>query len=141
MIQRLIGALGMSMCLSIFALPALAGVLVVIDKSSQRMTVSVDGTPRYVWPVSTGRNHHWTPSGRFGVQSLDAHHYSSRYNNAPMPHAIFFDGNRAIHGTTYLSQLGRPASHGCVRLAPQNAATLYRLVVEEGTGSTRIIVR
>ena len=55
-------------------------------------------------------------------------HYSSKYENSPMPHSIFFRGGYAIHGTGYIKSLGRPASHGCIRLHPRNAAALYQLV-------------
>lgn len=122
------------------ALPAYAGVLIVIDRGSQSMTVSVNGTVQYRWVVSTGQGWNWTRPGTFGVQSMKRMHYSSRYNNAPMPHSIFYDGNRAIHGTTHVERLGTQASKGCVRLAPGNAATLYALVANN-RNNTRIIVR
>src|SRR5262249_43920456 len=87
---------------------ARADVMVQIDKSSQRMSVIVNGEHRYTWPVSTGI--YGTPSGNFRPQSLARYHRSTLYNNAPMPYSIFYDGNFAIHGTTHVSQLGGPAS-------------------------------
>jgi lipoprotein-anchoring transpeptidase ErfK/SrfK len=117
---------------------ARADVLVQIDKSSQRMAVSVDGAMRYEWPVSTGRNGYGTPSGTFHPQSMSRHYFSRKYYNAPMPHAIFFYGGFAIHGTNDLARLGGPASHGCVRLHPSHAAALFALVERNGPRHTRI---
>jgi lipoprotein-anchoring transpeptidase ErfK/SrfK len=118
--------------------PARADVVVQIDKSSQRMAVSVDGTMRYSWPVSTGRGGYGTPDGTFHPQSMARHYFSKKYYNAPMPHAIFFYYGFAIHGTNDIAQLGGPASHGCVRLHPANAATLFALVERQGPRNTRI---
>src|SRR5437868_7219257 len=108
--------------------PAHASVVVQINKSSQRMAVSVDGASRYNWPVSTGRNGYGTPSGVFHPQTMARHWFSKRYYNSPMPHSIFFYYGFAIHGTYDIHRLGGPASHGCVRLHPSHAATLYMLV-------------
>ena len=118
---------------------ARADVLVRIDKSSQRMSVIVNGEHRHTWAVSTGI--YGTPSGAFRPQSLARHHRSTLYNNAPMPYSIFYDGNFAIHGTTHVSRLGGPASRGCVRLHPANAAVLFALVRAEGLGNTRISIQ
>ena len=118
--------------------PARADVVVQIDKSSQRMAVSVDGTMRYTWPVSTGRDGYGTPSGTFHPQSMARHYFSRKYYNAPMPHAIFFYYGFAIHGTNDLARLGGPASHGCVRLHPSHAAALFALVQRQGPRNTRI---
>jgi L,D-transpeptidase catalytic domain len=118
--------------------PARADVLVQIDKSSQRMAVSVDGAMRYEWPVSTGRSGYGTPSGTFHPQSMARHYFSRKYYNAPMPHAIFFHYGFAIHGTNDLARLGGPASHGCVRLHPSHAAALFALVERNGPRRTRI---
>lgn len=138
MLKRLLFAFAALVAASV-AVPAMASVSVVIDKSDQRMYVNANGK-KYTWAVSTGRNDRWTPSGNFGVQSMKRMHYSSKYNNAPMPHSIFFNGNVAIHGTSHVSQLGSRASHGCVRLAPGNAATLFSLVLKNG-GRASITVR
>ena len=118
--------------------PARAEVVVQIDKSSQRMAVSVDGAMRYNWPVSTGRDGYGTPNGTFHPQSMARHYFSRKYYNAPMPHAIFFYYGFAIHGTNDISRLGGPASHGCVRLHPSHAAALFALVEHNGPRNTRI---
>jgi lipoprotein-anchoring transpeptidase ErfK/SrfK len=118
--------------------PARADVVVQIDKSSQRMAVSIDGTMRYSWPVSTGRSGYGTPSGVFHPQSMVRRYFSRKYYNAPMPHAIFFYYGFAIHGTNDLARLGGPASHGCVRLHPSHAAALFALVGRQGPQNTRI---
>lgn len=117
---------------------ARADVLVQINKSSQRMAVSVDGVARYNWPVSTGRDGYGTPSGVFHPQMMARHWFSRKYYNSPMPHAIFFYYGFAIHGTNELARLGGPASHGCVRLHPSHAATLFALVQRNGPRNTRI---
>jgi hypothetical protein len=123
------------------ASPSLANVVIMIDKSSQRMTVAVDGVPRYVWPVSTGRGGYATPSGSFKPFRMEADHYSKEWDDAPMPHSIFFTKiGHAIHGTLEAKNLGRAASHGCVRLSTANAATLYALVKAEGMNATKVVV-
>ena len=131
----------LAVAISMLASPgdARADVLVRIDKSSQSMSVIVNGQHRHTWAVSTGI--YGTPSGTFRPQSLARHHRSTLYNNAPMPYSIFYDGNFAIHGTTHVSRLGGPASRGCVRLHPANAAVLFALVRAEGLGNTRISIQ
>ena len=111
-----------------FAPPVSAGVVVQIDNSAQRMRVYVDGGLAYVWPVSTARRGYWTPPGNYYVQRMARMWYSRKYDMSPMPHSLFFYGGYAIHGTGAIRQLGRPASHGCVRLHPANARALYQLV-------------
>jgi hypothetical protein len=125
---------------SLFASAAGAHVLISVDKSTQQMTVSVDGSPRYQFAVSTGRPGLGTPSGTFHPQRMEPSWFSKEYYNSPMPHAIFFHGGFAIHGSYEISHLGGPASHGCIRLHPDNAATLYALVEQQGTGATTIVV-
>ena len=120
---------------------ASAGVLVHIDKATQRMMVAVDGAPAYVWRVSTGRGGYGTPVGRFRPQWMVRSWFSTRYYGSPMPHAIFFHRGYAIHGTNAISQLGGPASHGCVRLHPGHAATLFMLVNRFGMGNTSIVIQ
>ncbi|UWU77552.1 L,D-transpeptidase [Bradyrhizobium huanghuaihaiense] len=122
----------------LIATPAQADLRVDIDKSAQRMSVRVDGAPRYSWPVSTGRRGYGTPSGTFHPQAMMRRYFSRKYYNSPMPHAIFFHHGFAIHGTTDLSRLGGPASHGCIRLHPAHAATLFALIQREGARNTTI---
>jgi lipoprotein-anchoring transpeptidase ErfK/SrfK len=122
-------------------LPESASILVKIDKSEQRMTVLVDGVQLYQWPVSTGAPGYSTPSGTYTASSMNEIWYSKQWDNAPMPHAVFFTREgHAIHGTNEVRRLGKPASHGCVRLSPQNAATLYTLVEENGLENTQIVL-
>jgi lipoprotein-anchoring transpeptidase ErfK/SrfK len=120
--------------------PARADVVVQIEKSSQRMAVSVDGMTRYNWPVSTGRSGYGTPNGVFHPQLMARRWFSRKYYNSPMPNAIFFYDGFAIHGTYELSRLGGRASHGCVRLHPLHAAALFALVGRNGPRHTRIEV-
>ena len=117
---------------------ALAALVANIDLSRQVMTVTVDGAPYARWKVSTGRNGYGTPTGSYHPYLLRRMHYSSKYENSPMPHSVFFRGGYAIHGTQYVKRLGSRASHGCIRLHPRNAAKLYRLVLAYGMDNTRI---
>jgi hypothetical protein len=103
-----------------------------IDLSSQTMVVHSGSGETYVWPISSGRAGHLTPRGFFRPRALYPMVHSAKYGNAPMPHSIFFYGQYAIHGTTAVGDLGRPASHGCVRLSPGNAATLFAMVEQQG---------
>jgi hypothetical protein len=124
-----------------FAAPASAAIVMSIDKSAQQMSVTVDGQPRYLWPVSTGRPGYDTPNGVYKVNRMDADHLSQEWDNAPMPHTMFFDMHgHAIHGFFDVKHLGMPVSHGCVRLSPDNAATLYALVEGEGMKETTVII-
>jgi len=121
--------------------PDAGRVVATIDLSAQRMYVSVGGKAAYTWAVSTGRRGYRTPTGSYRPTRMHREYYSRKYNGSPMPHSIFFRGGYAIHGTYYTKHLGRPASHGCVRLAPANARTLYNLVRRHGPGNTSIRVR
>jgi len=123
------------------AVPAEANVVITVDKSSQQVTVQVDGATRWQWKVSTGRIGHDTPNGTFHALYLDADHHSKKYDDAPMPHSIFFtDQGHALHGTFAARQLGTPASHGCVRLDRENATRLFALVKSEGPRNTTIVI-
>lgn len=113
---------------------------IAIDVGSQTMEVYVDGSLRHRWPVSTGRSGYETPGGTYRPQRLEKQWYSRKYDDAPMPNAVFFSGGYAIHGTTETRNLGRRASHGCVRLSPRNASTLFSLVSDHGHRRTRIVV-
>jgi lipoprotein-anchoring transpeptidase ErfK/SrfK len=118
-----------------------SSIVINIDKSKQEMTVFVDGVELYTWPVSTGRPGYSTPSGSYTARSMNKIWYSKQWDNAPMPHAIFFTKEgHAIHGTLEEKYLGKPASHGCVRLSRQNAATLYALVEANGVEQTQIVL-
>ncbi|MDR3470198.1 MAG: L,D-transpeptidase [Devosia sp.] len=114
------------------------GIAVVVNIHTQTMSVMVNGIDRYEWLVSTGRKGYRTPVGTFRPTRMEAVYYSRKYDNAPMPYAIFFYGGFAIHGTEYVRSLGGPVSHGCVRLHPSNAALLYSLVQRYGPENTVI---
>jgi lipoprotein-anchoring transpeptidase ErfK/SrfK len=115
-------------------------VNVVIDVSSQSMFIKVNGWPYGSWKVSTARTGYHTPRGSFGVQRTARVYFSRKYDNAPMPNAVFFHYGFAIHGTYHIKNLGRPASHGCVRISPTNSAQLYGLVQKYGPSATRITI-
>jgi hypothetical protein len=118
---------------------AQANVAITVDKNTQTMIVAVDGVERYHWPVSTGIPSYETPNGSFRTFRMEAEHYSKEFDDAPMPHSIFFTKiGHAIHGTDFEGKLGMPASHGCVRLSKVNAATLYALVEEQGVLNTTV---
>jgi hypothetical protein len=130
-------ALGALLCLSA---PAKAELLVNVSKSQQRLSVLIDGAEAYRWPVSTGRRGHETPSGSFHPIRLERHWYSRQYELTPMPWAMFFHRGYAVHGTMEAYNLGHAASHGCVRLRPDNAAILYSLMRRQGLGNTKVVV-
>ena len=111
-----------------------------IDLTRQRMVVKVDGETRYSWPISSGVAAYATPTGNFRPQRTAKMWYSRQYDMAPMPHAVFINGGVAVHWTYHTKYLGSPASHGCIRLAPGNAATFYNLVQQHGLGRTRVSV-
>jgi hypothetical protein len=122
------------------ATPARADLLIAIDKSTQTMTVSVDGQRRHRWPVSTGKQGYDTPAGAYGPFRMVRDHFSREWDYAPMPYSIFFTRKgHAIHGT-YHRGLGRPASHGCVRLSVKNAAKLWRLVRRAKMANTTVVL-
>jgi lipoprotein-anchoring transpeptidase ErfK/SrfK len=118
-----------------------SAVLINIDKTKQIMTVFLDGVEKYDWPVSTGKAGYSTPSGTYTATSMNEVWYSKQYDNAPMPHSVFFmkDGH-AIHGSYEVKNLGKPLSHGCVRISPENAATLYALVAKNGLENTQVVL-
>lgn len=111
-----------------------------ISLSQQTMEVLVDGRPTFAWKVSTGAKGHVTPTGSFKPTRMHQMWYSRKYDNAPMPHSVFFKGGYAVHATNFVRRLGQPASHGCVRLHPANAADFYQLVEIFGPANTRIVI-
>jgi hypothetical protein len=116
-----------------------AAVQITVDKNTQTMEVAVDGQHRWTWPVSTGVPSHETPNGTFRAFRMEADHFSKEWDDAPMPHSIFFTKiGHAIHGTDAARNLGNPASHGCVRLSKDNAARLYELVEQQGVLNTTV---
>lgn len=118
---------------------AQARISITVDKNAQLMTVEVDGVERYQWPVSTGNPSHETPNGTFRTFRMEEDHYSKEFDDAPMPHSIFFTKvGHAIHGTESENRLGIPVSHGCVRLSRANASTLYALVEKDGVLNTTV---
>lgn len=118
---------------------ARAEVVVTVDKTAQRLSVAVDGARRYDWPVSTARWGYRTPNGSYRPERLARKWFSRKYDWSPMPWSIFFDGGYAIHGSYEVSRLGRPASHGCIRLHPNNAKILFELV-QQHVKTTHIVV-
>jgi hypothetical protein len=118
---------------------AQAKIAITVDKNDQMMTVAVDGVERYHWPVSTGNPSHETPDGTFRTFRMEEDHFSKEFDDAPMPHSIFFTKiGHAIHGTESEGSLGSPVSHGCVRLSRANASTLYALVEKDGVLNTTV---
>ena len=138
-----LAAAWLAACLCLLPLSAAqAGILITIDKATQQMTVEVDGAPRWTWPVSTGRRGYDTPAGNFRAFRMEEDHYSKEWDDAPMPYSIFFTSEgHAIHGSYETRNLGRRASHGCVRIAPGNAEKLFALVKREGVSNARVVVR
>ena len=134
-------AFALAACGLAFVPAAQAAVQVTIDKSAQLMTVERDGRALYQWPVSTGKAGFDTPSGKFKAFRMERDHYSKEWDDAPMPFSIFFtQKGHAIHGSLDTKNIGRPASHGCVRLTPANAEKLFALVQEDGVLNTTVVL-
>lgn len=117
-----------------------ATVVAEVNLTTQTMTLTHRETVIGVWKVSTARHGKITPTGSWTAKWLSKNHRSSRYNNAPMPYSVFYNGNYAVHGTNQIGKLGRPASAGCIRLHPRNAAVLFGLAQREGLKNVRILV-
>lgn len=115
-------------------------VVAHVSITSQVMKVYHEGRLLFTWPVSTAKPGKITPTGTYEPEFLSRHHRSRRYNNAPMPFAIFYDGHYAIHGTDQIKHLGEPASRGCVRLHPDNARILFEMVKAEGMENLRVVI-
>ena len=129
------------LCLQFQPIVASASNLIAkISLSEQSMTVSQDGVVLHRWKVSTARKGYVTPTGSYSAKWASRHHRSRKYDNAPMPYAIFFKGGYAVHATFDLKRLGRPASHGCIRLHPDNAARFFSMANRSGLRNTRIII-
>jgi hypothetical protein len=135
--RRVLGILAVLLLSLAGLVPAQAGVSVRVDIAAQRMQVKTTDGEVYNWAISSGRKGFRSPNGVYRPTRLEKNWYSRKYGGA-MPHAVFFRGGYAIHGTTAVGALGRPASHGCIRLHPANAAKLFALVKKHGAGQTRI---
>jgi lipoprotein-anchoring transpeptidase ErfK/SrfK len=143
------GIISHLLCLLALAVTALisasstarAEIVIAIDTAAQRMTVSVDGSKRWTWPASTGASGYLTPIGNYRVLRMEEHYVSKEWDDAPMPHSIFFTKRgHAIHGSSHTKLLGRPVSHGCVRLNPANAARLFQIVRSRDLNATTVTV-
>ena len=99
-----------------------------VSISKQRMQVPVDGRPAFRWKVSTGHRGYATPTGSYKPVRLEEMWHSRKYDNAPMPHSVFFHGGYAVHATSHLRRLGTAA------------ADFYRLVKTFGAANTRIVI-
>lgn len=135
------GLLAAGLGTSLAAPAEAARVTATVDLSAQLMYVSVGNTHAYTWKISSGRKGFRTPTGTYKPTRMYRKYFSRKYDGSPMPNSIFFRGGYAIHGTGYTKSLGRPASHGCVRLHPENARTLYNLVNSHGRANTRIRIK
>lgn len=121
--------------------PPATTLKVAIDLTTQRLTVTEHGKVKHSWPISSGVAGFRTPTGNYRPQWAAKMWYSKKYDDAPMPHSVFFHDGFAIHATYATGRLGRPASHGCVRLSPSNAETFYKLVHKHGYAHTRISIK
>lgn len=137
------GFLFAAMLWGVLAAPLTAeasSVVARVSISKQTMTVTENGVVKYRWKVSTARSGYVTPTGSYSAKWASKHHRSRKYDNAPMPYAIFYNGGYAVHATFDLKRLGRPASHGCVRLHPDNAAVFFSMAQTRGLRNTRIVI-
>jgi lipoprotein-anchoring transpeptidase ErfK/SrfK len=139
-----VAATGLGLLMAAGNAPAQASVsnevVARISISEQKMQVSVGGRQTYEWKVSTAGRGYVTPTGSWKPYRMHEMWYSKKYDNAPMPHSVFFTGGYAVHATPHVKNLGRPASHGCIRLHPANAEAFYTLVKTFGQQNTRIVI-
>jgi lipoprotein-anchoring transpeptidase ErfK/SrfK len=138
--RLLFGLMAVISVLTMASVAEAASLVARIDISKQTMTVTQNGFIRYQWKVSTARKGYVTPTGAWRAYLASRHHRSRKYDNAPMPYAIFFNGGYAVHATFDLKRLGRPASHGCIRLHPDNAAVFFGLAQRAGLSNTKVII-
>ncbi|WP_064691923.1 L,D-transpeptidase [Rhizobium aegyptiacum] len=139
--KKIFAAAAASLLLQFSPAAAEAATLVAkISIDKQTMTVTENGFVKYRWKVSTARRGYVTPTGTWSAKWLSRDHRSRKYDNAPMPYAVFFNGGYAVHATFDLKRLGRPASHGCVRLHPDNAAQFFSLARQAGLANTRVVI-
>ncbi|MBY5406492.1 L,D-transpeptidase [Rhizobium leguminosarum] len=139
--KTILAAAAASLLLQFSPVAAEAATLVAnVSIGNQMMTVSENGFVKYRWKVSTARNGYVTPTGSWSAKWLSRDHRSRKYDNAPMPFAVFFNGGYAVHATFDLKRLGTPASHGCVRLHPDNAAQFFSLARQAGLANTRVVI-
>lgn len=141
MSRLLLGCIVVAASVILQLAPASARVNAVVDISNQSLNLYVDGSLRHSWRVSTGRRGYRTPTGSYSPKRLERQWYSRKYHWSPMPYAVFFRGGYAIHGTNETGRLGRPASHGCIRLRTAHARTLFNLIRQHGFHRSRIIIR
>lgn len=139
--RTILAAAAASLLLQFSPVAAEAATLVAkISIDKQTMTVTEYGFVKYRWKVSTARRGYVTPTGSWSAKWLSRDHRSRKYDNAPMPYAVFFNGGYAVHATFDLKRLGTPASHGCVRLHPDNAAQFFSLARQAGLSNTRVVI-
>lgn len=140
--MRTLSAISVAFCLVLFQTQTVlsANLVAQVSLASQTMVVTQNGVVKYRWRVSTGRKGFGTPTGAWSAKWTSRNHRSRKYNNAPMPYAVFFKGGYAVHATYETKRLGRPASHGCVRLHPNNAATFFQMAKNNGLSNTRIVI-
>jgi L,D-transpeptidase catalytic domain len=100
-------------------------VAIIVSVPEQRVYVYRNGIQIAVSTCSTGKAGHDTPTGVFTILQKEEEHYSSKYDDAPMPNMqrLTWDGV-ALHAGKLP---GYPASHGCVRLPPAFAKNLYAI--------------
>jgi lipoprotein-anchoring transpeptidase ErfK/SrfK len=139
--RKLLAGIAVLFCAQFIASAAFSADLIAsVSLADQTMVVTQDGVVTYEWKVSTARPGYSTPTGSWGAKWLSRDHRSRKYDNAPMPFAVFYNGGYAVHATFETKRLGRPASHGCIRLHPDNAAKFFALANQYGVSNTRIVV-
>jgi lipoprotein-anchoring transpeptidase ErfK/SrfK len=125
-------------------------LLAEVVKSKQLMYLYIGGELKDSFAVSTGIPRRETPdmnvraSGPVFIKYTSTKYPEGDYKGlGNMPYAVFVKGGYAIHGTTpgYFLKLGKKASHGCIRLHPDNAKLFYELVNIIGVNNTWVIVR
>lgn len=122
-----------------------------IIKSTQTLYLYVEGERKDSFRVSTGKGKKYEtpemsgkPRGPLFIKYTSRKFPGGDYKGlGNMPYAVFVRGGYAIHGTTpgNFSKLGNKASHGCIRLHPDNARIFYELVKLMGLEHTWVTIR
>ena len=121
-----------------------------VIKSKQTLYLHLNGELLDSFWVSTGLPSYETPEMNLRPSGPLFKKYTSKkfpggnfQGLGNMPYVVFIKGGYAIHGTTTgnFAKLGKPASHGCIRLHPLNARIFYELVNRIGLENTWVSIR
>ena len=133
------------------ALPSVPedGLTLTASVSERTLTVQRAGETVRVYDIAVGTGKHPTPAGRYAIRRLV---WNPRWVPPDQPWArgkraqgpgdpdnpmrtvkmFFREPAFYIHGTDAIGSLGRAASHGCLRMDPEQAGELGLMIMENG---------